>query len=54
LKFIHSLDDQISGQIEADFNIAGFYEHTWDDEITSLNAYMPTSKATLAVKSSGF
>ncbi len=50
LEFSHSLDDQIGGQIDAGFVIAGFYEDRWTDEATRLNAYMPTSIATLALK----
>ncbi len=50
LEFSHSLDDQIAGQIDAGFLIAGFYEDKWDDTATPLNAFMPTSMATLAVK----
>jgi hypothetical protein len=30
--------------------LAGFYEDYWDTQATSLNAYMPTSMATLAIK----
>ncbi len=50
LEFSHSLDDQIAGQIDAGFIIAGFFEDKWDIEATPLNAYMPTSMATLAIK----
>ncbi len=50
LEFSHSLDEQIAGQIDAGFLIAGFYEDRWDDTATPLNAFMPTSMATLAVK----
>ncbi len=50
LVFSHSLDDQIGGQIDAGFVIAGFYEDRWDDAATPLNRYMPTSMATLAIK----
>ena len=50
LEFSHSLDDQIAGQIDAGFIIAGFFEDKWDSEATPLNAYMPTSMATLAIK----
>ena len=51
IEFSHSLDDQIGGQIAAGFTIAGFYEDRWSDADTSLNRYMPTSMATLALKS---
>lgn len=50
MEFSHSLDDQIGGQIDAGFVISGFYEDRWDDAATRLNAYMPTSMATLAVR----
>lgn len=54
LEFSHSFDDQIAGQIEAGFIIAGFFEDKWDNEATPLNAYMSTSMATLAIKADGF
>lgn len=47
-EFSHSLDTQIGGQIRAGFSIVGFYEDRWTDAATPLNAYMPTSFATLA------
>ncbi|TDJ36375.1 MAG: SAM-dependent methyltransferase, partial [Gammaproteobacteria bacterium] len=50
LEFSHSLNDQIGGQLEAGFLIAGFYEDRWNIEATPLNEYMPTSMATLAIK----
>ena len=50
IEFSHSLDDQIGGQIAAGFSIAGFYEDRWSDADTSLNRYMPTSMATLAIR----
>ena len=50
LEFSYSLDDQIAGQIDAGFIIAGFFEDKWDNAATPLNAYMPTSMATLALK----
>ena len=52
LEFSHSLNDQIGGQLEAGFVIAGFYEDRWNNEATPLNEYMPTSMATLAIKAS--
>ena len=51
LEFSHSLDTQIGGQLAAGFTIAGFYEDRWSDEASPLNAYMPTSMATLAIRS---
>ncbi len=53
VEFSHSLDTQIGGQLQAGFVITGFYEDRWDDAATPLNAYMPTSMATLAVKPEG-
>jgi hypothetical protein len=50
LEFSHSLDERIAGQIDAGFLIADFYEDRWNDTATPLNAFMPTSMATLAVK----
>ncbi len=50
VEFSHSLDDQIGGQIDAGFTIHGFYEDRWSDEATPLNALMPTSMATLAIR----
>ena len=50
LEFSHSLDAQIAEQLAAGFLIAGFYEDRWEDSETALNAYMPTSMATLGVK----
>lgn len=49
-EFSHSLDAQIGGQLKAGFRISGFYEDRWEDSATALNAYMPTSMATLGVK----
>lgn len=50
LEYSHSLEDQIGGQTQAGFLIAGLYEDTWDDESTALNRYMPTFLATRAMK----
>jgi SAM-dependent methyltransferase len=49
LEFGHTLDDQIGGQLDAGFLIAGFYEdrHGDDDPIA---AHMPTLIATRAIK----
>ncbi|MGI9326140.1 MAG: class I SAM-dependent methyltransferase [Pseudomonadales bacterium] len=49
LEFSHSLDDQIGAQLEAGFLLKGFYEDRWDDAASPLNAYMPTSMATLGL-----
>ena len=48
LQFGHALGDQIGGQLEAGFRIAGFYEDTND---SVLDEFIPTQMATLAVKS---
>jgi SAM-dependent methyltransferase len=48
LEFGHSLEDQIGGQIDAGFVVAGFYEDRWDG--IKLAEYMPTFMATRAVK----
>ncbi|MDJ0766683.1 MAG: class I SAM-dependent methyltransferase [Myxococcota bacterium] len=50
LEFGHSLDDQIGGQIDAGFQITGFYEDWWTDEATPLNRYCPTFMATRSIK----
>jgi SAM-dependent methyltransferase len=49
-EFGHLLTDQIGGQLDAGFLIAGFYEDYWSDEATNLNKYTPTYIATLALK----
>ena len=49
-EFGHLLSDQIGGQIDAGFLIAGFYEDYWSNEATNLNKYTPTYIATLALK----
>lgn len=49
-EFSHSLELQIGGQIEAGFQIAGFYEDHWSREATPLDEFMPTSFATLAIR----
>ena len=50
IEFSHSLDEQIGGQLQSGFLLAGFFEDRWSDTATSLNAYMPTSMASLAIK----
>ena len=49
-EFSHTLEEQIGGQIEAGFLIAGFYEDWWTDEARLLNKYAPTFIATKAIK----
>lgn len=51
LEFSHSLQTQIGGQLDAGLMLAGFYEDRWDSAETPLNDFMPTSMATLAIKS---
>lgn len=46
LEFGHTLDDQVGGQIDAGFVIAGFYEDRWPDH--PLDSYFPTFMATRA------
>ncbi|MFZ2358625.1 MAG: class I SAM-dependent methyltransferase [Anaerolineae bacterium] len=48
LEFGHSLDDQVGGQIDAGFVIAGFYEDRWTDFV--LDRHIATFMATRAVK----
>ncbi len=50
MSFSHDLETQIGGQMDAGFLLAGLFEDDWDDAATTLNRYMPTSLATLAVK----
>jgi len=50
LEFGHLLADQIGGQTDAGFVIAGFYEDGWPG--VKLNEYTPTYIATRALKSS--
>jgi ubiquinone/menaquinone biosynthesis C-methylase UbiE len=48
LEFSHTLEDQIGGQIEAGFLIAGLYEDRHRDD--PIAAHMPTYIATRAIK----
>jgi hypothetical protein len=48
LEFGHTLEDQIGGQIDAGFVIAGFYEDVWEG--LKLNEYTPTYIVTRALK----
>jgi len=48
MEFGHSLTDQIGGQVDAGFLLAGFYEDVWPG--TLLNEYLPTYIATRALK----
>jgi SAM-dependent methyltransferase len=50
-EYSHTLEDQIGGQLEAGFVLAGFYEDTCDPKDNDLlTKYMPTFIATRAVK----
>jgi len=49
LQFSHTFDDQIGGQLDAGFLIAGFYEDRYSDG-HRLVPYMPTHFATKALK----
>lgn len=48
MEFGHSLDDQIGGQVDAGFLIAGFYEDRWPDHV--LDRHIATFIATRALK----
>jgi SAM-dependent methyltransferase len=48
MEFGHSLDDQIGGQIDAGFVIAGFYEDRWPEFV--LDQHIATFMATRAMK----
>ncbi len=51
LEFSHTLDDQIGGQIDAGFLIAGFYEdRNPPEEVDLLGKFVPTYIATRAIK----
>jgi SAM-dependent methyltransferase len=51
LEFSHTLEDQIGGQLEAGFVLAGFYEDDYpEDEQEAISQYMPSFIATRAVK----
>ena len=51
LEFSHTLDEQIGGQLEAGFVIAGFYEdRPPPEENDPLSKYMATFIATRAIK----
>lgn len=48
MEFGHSLDDQIGGQLDAGFLLAGFYEDRWSDFV--LDRHIATFIATRALK----
>ena len=45
LSFGHSLDDQIGGQLDAGFLLAGFYEDRWDSAVDRLIACHAATRA---------
>ncbi len=49
-EFSHTLEEQIGGQLEAGFLLAGFYEDAEAPEDNVLARYMPTFFATRAIK----
>ena len=51
LEFSHTLEDQIGGQLDAGFLLAGFFEDAYGEEENDLlSSYMPIFIATRAVK----
>jgi SAM-dependent methyltransferase len=48
LEFSHTLEEQIGGQLEAGFVLAGFFEDTWSDR--PISRFAPTFIATRAIK----
>jgi len=51
LEFSHTLEDQIGGQLDVGFVIAGFYEDSYGEEEEDIVAnYMPTFIVTRAIK----
>ena len=50
LEFSHTLEDQIGGQIEAGFLLAGFYEDIFEQGTDALSKHMPTFIVTRAIK----
>jgi SAM-dependent methyltransferase len=50
LEFSHTLEEQIGGQINAGFLIAGFYEDYWTEDVYLLNKFMPCFISTRAIK----
>lgn len=50
LEWSHTLDDQIGGQLEAGFLLAGFFEDRYDPSEDLLSAFTATFIATRAIK----
>lgn len=54
MEFSHTLTDQIGGQLDAGFRMAGFYEDDFGPDIKdTLSKFMPTMMATRALKPRG-
>jgi hypothetical protein len=49
LVFGHSLTDQISGQLDAGFNLTNMYEDNWGGE-SKMDDFFPAFIATRAIK----
>ena len=50
ISYGHTLDDQIGGQINAGFQIIGFYEDGWDASISPIHRYLNCFIATRALR----
>jgi len=50
LEYSHTLTDQIAGQIEAGFQLTGFFEDYWSGNTRPLNAFIPPFIATRSLK----
>lgn len=50
LEFSHTLEEQIGGQCDAGFLIAGFFEDAWPAKEEPISRYIPTFFATRAIK----
>lgn len=48
-EFGHSLQDQIGGQLEAGFHLAGFLDSRWQGA-TTLDRYLPVYMLTYAIR----
>jgi len=50
LSFGHTLADQLGGQLDAGFLLAGYYEDSWEPGMSAISDRIPTFAATLALK----
>jgi SAM-dependent methyltransferase len=50
LAFGHTLEDQIGGQIDAGFTIAGFFEDSWTEDKSPIHKFLNCFVATKAMK----